>query len=893
MSDLVSPIFVGRQPELEVLRDAWRRVKAGESVGVLISADAGLGKTRLVAEFLAELRDEGPRQLIAYSREIRRGGTPFTPLFDIVETLSSQMPASELRDLLGPALPVLASFIPDLMTLEPGPIPEDTDPTWLIEQLLALLRRVIAPGPSVLVFEDVHWADAPTLELLSRLLSQPDPVKPLVLLTSRPDPGAEWPFSSYGPRWVQQRLAEQLQLRRLRSAEVAAQVAAIAGDTPPPELVDLITERSGGNPVFVEELLAASDGNPLDAERLAATVSGAFLTRVQQLSDDARLVVRLISVAVRPMSEEALSFVTGLGPEALSAALEEAISAQVLVADPGYRFRHALANDATRSDLSAGERARLHRAHAEGLERRRHMRLTDLDTSTMLAHHRLGAGDLPEALVATINAGRAAMIAGTPAAALQHLELALGLWDQVKSPVDLTAIEHVDLLAEAADTAGWAGASARGLELIDRAFSELQSDVSVSRIAPLVVRRTELLRDVGREEESLVALKALVDRLPDEATATNAYVLAHYCSAMAHLDRRDGLDEWARRAVAVAAKAGAVRELLIARQLLATAMMEDAEFEPALELMQRTAEQARKLGHAAIAVRASIRLADMHLQRCEHEQALSVADEGVTHADQLGLGNTYGAVQRLNAGDALMRLGRWSEALSRLDPGDCAPGVFAGGLLMQRAELRLFMGDVDLARDDLTEARQHLRAAASAQFSLTVARVEAEIAAASGEERRAGAIIEQTLSDANPEIGQRYRWPLVCLGIRLEADRLVAARLAKRPVEGTGLWLATLIGEVERLPVKSPSDDGYHALCVAEYARAEGVDNGEWASAVVSIRELRNVYRLAYTLFRSAEALKHAGLPAAAIAAAGESRKLSSGLGAKLLLADIERLGVL
>ena len=895
--NLVSPVLVGRHVELAALHDAWARAQAGEQVNMLVAGESGLGKSRLVREFLDQVRGEGGLALAGRCTEMERGGIPFTPLVDMARTLGVYLTRDQLRDLLGPALPVLVGFIPEFAVFSAEVSEEKVKPERLVELLIGFLRRVGREGPVVLVFEDVHWADTSTIELLSHLLGQRDGGPLLVVLTARPElTSGDWPFQQIGEHWVQQHTVELLRLERLRMAEVAAQVEAIVGGVPDDDLVEAITERSDGRPVFVEELLSAGDGRQADAAGLAPSVRGAVLNRLQLLSDDAQLVVRSVSTAIRPMSETALLFVTGLDYAALAAALREAVANHLLTVDealPGYRFRHALATEAIREDLSAGERIRLHAAHADAIELRRQARLTDLDTSMMLAHHWLAAEDYPRALRAAVSAASAAVTAGTPTVALRHLELAIELWDRVPDAEAIVELDHMDLLFEAADAAGWAGMSARGLELIDQAFAEFGDDISIERSAPLVVRRTQLLRDLGREEESLVVLKALVERLPDQPSATVALVLANYGGALVFVGRLEGLGELADRAAAIAEQTGPATVLLLARQLQATARMDDGDPEGALELMSRTAEHAREQGLVTTAVRSLMRLTDIQIQLARHEDALTTAEATIAYAQRVGLARTYGSVQRLNAGDALMRLGRWPEALARLDPHDAAPGVFVGGLLMQRADLRLLMGDLDGARDDLAQARHQLRAAVAAQFALSLARLEAELAFIGGDLRLAGEIVEQALGEVNPATGPRYRWPLVWIGLRIEADRIIRAREDRKPVDGSGLWLATLVGEVERLPVQAIEDEGHYALCRAEYARALGVDGAEWASAVVAVREMNNQYPLAYALFRSAEALIEAGMLGAAIAAAGEARKLAEALGAQLLLAQVEGLGVL
>ncbi|HTW11810.1 MAG TPA: AAA family ATPase [Solirubrobacteraceae bacterium] len=894
-SNLVSPVMVGRQADLGALRDAWGQAREGAPVTVLVLGGAGIGKSRLVHEFIDEVGDSGARVLTGHCVRLDGGGDPFAPLLDMIRTLAVFMTREELRWLLGPALSGLALLIPELATVAEGPPEADPDPGQLLELLADVVGRLGRAAPTVLVFEDIHWADAATLELLACVVRQTTDGRLLLLLTARPgEAAANQPFNRIYERWLRERLVRDLPLSPLACAEVGAQIEAIAGESPDQQTVLTIAARSRGIPLFVEELLGAAGVSRVHPSQVPHSVRDALLSRVEQLSADAQLTLLAVSAAVRPVPEDLLATVTSLPDARLGAALREAVDGQLLVVDdrvPGYRFRHVLASAAIHDELGDEDRIRLHRAYAQALEEGRGSRVGQLDRSAVLAHHWMAAGDWSRALVAAVRAGRSAVSAATPAAALRYLELALELWDKVPRAAALTGLTHPDLLTMTAEAAGWAGAAERALTLIDQAFAEVGAGATVQRLAPLVMRRSTLLRELGREEEGLVALLGIVEQLPDAPSDVAAKVMACYGEALVHLDRCERLAEVAAETLRIAEEAGEHQAQLQAQHLQAVALIEEGDMEAALGLMVLTARQAREASYPDLATRVELSLTDLQMLLCRYGEAVTTAQEGLAYTERVGLGSTLGVIHRLNLGDSLLRLGRWREAFAQLNTSGHAAGVFWGAIALIRAELRLLTGDLDGAADDLIEARQRLRSSRAAQYALSVARIDAELALADCDFDTARELVEHALTQTGRDDGPRYRWPLVSLGMRIEADAVRGARCPRGPVDRSERWLAVLVGEVERLAVRSPNDDGHHALARAEYARLRGTAGpDDWALAVAAVREMNNRHVLAYALYRSAEALQaDAALPAAA-AAAAEAASLAASMGAAPLGAAINAL---
>jgi len=671
---------------------------------------------------------------------------------------------------------------------------------------------------------------------------------------------------------------------------VAAQVEAILGEHPDGELVEFIAERSEGIPLFVEELLGAVRGGRVDQDFLPPSLRDVVLARTELLSENGQHILRVVSAAARWVPDRLLAAVAGLSEVELNAALREAMAQQLLVVDEsgrGYGFRHALARAAVHDDLLPGERAQLHRSYAEAIERSVDL-AGDLDASSMLAHHWLAAHDLPRALAASVGAGRAAAAASAPSAAQRHFELALELWPQVPGAEERAGIDHAQLLEVAADAARRAGSVDRALALVDEALDELGEQGPLERRVILFVRRAELLSDLTRDDEGMAVLEHAASLLPpDDRSRAGAQVYTSLARAMLRLEQTKRSGVLARRAIDAAAAVGAVEPKLEAQLVLAHAMVYGGETEAGLSLMRETGEESRRAGLPWITTRAFVNLTDLQLMLGRYDDAVRTADEGMPMSEQAGFERTIGAFLRGNKGEALLRSGRWQEAMAVAAPGADAPGVYAGTMLLLRAELNMLSGRRKEAQLELREARRHLRRSSSSQFALPLAVVEAEFARSAGDLGGASQIVEQVLARTDVGEEQRYKWPVLSLGARIEAERALTAGDG----EDVRARMAALHAEADSMDATTVSDRGHQALVAAEHARmARERDVAAWSDAVQACRQMGEPYPLAYALLRHAEALAGDEAQAAAAASAREARRLARGMGAVPLAEEIDAL---
>ncbi|MEA2341456.1 MAG: hypothetical protein QOG11_1533 [Solirubrobacteraceae bacterium] len=896
-SSLVSPVFVGRQDELDVLDDALGRAAAGEPALVLVGGEAGVGKTRLVEELTTRAEAAGARVLVGGCVELGGEGVPFAPVVEVLRTLAADLPPDRLDALLGSARAGLGRLLPELDAPVAGA--PDGDPlraSRAVELVLGLVGRLAAEDPLVLVFEDLHWADQATLELIALLVRGLRQVRVALVCTYRSDElHRTHPLRRLAGGWERQRAARRIDLARLSRDEVAAQVEAILGEPPGLDLVELVLERSEGIPFLVEEVLGAAQAGA-GSDYLPPSLRDVLLARADLLGDEAQDVLRLASAA-GPWAPDRLLAVVAPLPEAdLYRALREAVEHQLLVVDDsgrGYAFRHALAREAIYDDLLPGERAQLHTAFAEALEEDPERAGRPRMAAAMLAHHWHAAHDVPRALRASVEAGRVAAAALAGAEAQRHFELALEVWPRVPDAEERAGTDHVGLLAAAADAAIMGGAIDRSVALLDRALAEARDDDP--RRVQLLGARARGLRDGNRDQEGLADLETAVALLPDDPvgapSATGAAILASLANAHMRADDMASALDVSERAVAAARAAGAVdaeADALLTRGYC-VAYIGDPERGMAMLRDGLSLALDRELLETAL--RGYIALSDLLGMLGRHEDALAETVAGAEVADRAGLARTPGSFLRGNAAESLIRLGRLEEAAAMAAPGVAAPGFFSGSLLGLRAEALVQLGHLEESASCLRGARRDLGGNTSTQFSYPMAVVEAELARAAGELDTAREAVTRVLG-GDEEALERFVWPLVTIATRIEVEQALQARDARRPVPPeVGRRLSELGALADGLSGELAYDRGHRMIATAERARLDAAAApAAWQAAVAAARQMADEPMLGYALLREAEALSVAGDRERASEVAAEALRRAEAMGAEPLAEETRGL---
>src|SRR3954471_9712143 len=605
---LVSPVFVGRKTELAALTATLEAALAGDPAIVLLSGEAGVGKTRLVEEAAGRATAAGARVLAGSCIEMGGEGLPFGPLAQVLRALMRETSPEELDAFIGPARSELAQVLPDL---DPDSAPR-TSPLGeggtarLLELVVGVIARIAADRPLMFVIEDLHWADRSTLDLVALLVRALRTDRVLVVVSFRSDElHRSHPLRPLVTEWERVRAVQRIELDRLDRQEVARQLEAILGVAPTARLVDQVHERSEGNAFLVEEILEAVQGGA-DPDQLPLSLRDVLLARVERLDRSTQRLLRIAAAGGRTVSDRLLAAVAGLEEAELDAALRDAVEHHVLVVDEterGYAFRHALTRDAIYGDMLPRERARIHTAYGEALSADPALAGGNVAIAAALALHWSAAHDLPRALVACVDAAQLA--AGyAPAEALRHLEQALEIWPQVPDAAERSGIDVVEALRRAGQSAYAAGALDRSLAMFDEALAELGTDADPERRAQLMEARAATVLDSGRDDEARLDLERAAALLPDGSGDARALVLTTLASLRAIVGDFAGARSAAEQAVGAATGVGATGREAAARMMLGLSLVYAvgdsglAELEAALRLAEEAADDALALrGH--------------------------------------------------------------------------------------------------------------------------------------------------------------------------------------------------------------------------------------------------------------------------------------------------------
>ena len=867
---LTSPTFVGRADELARLTQAGQRAAAGTPTAVLVGGEAGVGKTRLVAEVAAGARTAGATVLVGGCVELGGEGVPFAPLIEALRAFVRDLDEPELARIVpGQARAELARLLPELgpsadpgaratFVGDPGP---GSDQGRLFELLLGLLERLGEERPAVLVVEDLHWADRSTRDLLAFLVRNLRHGRLLLVLTYRSDElHRRHPLRPFLAELDRGRRIERLELARFGRAEVAIQLAGIRGTPAPAELAERIHARSGGNAFFVEEL-AATAAAGADGE-LPPSLRDTLLARIELLSEATQQVLRVAAAAGARVGHDLLAEVAGLPEAELLAGLREAVSAHVLLAeaaDETYGFRHALVKEAVYAELLPGERTRLHARFAAALAGRDDGGQAGL--AAELAWHWYAAHDLERALPAAVEAGLAAERAYAFAEAQRQFERALELWDRAAPP---EGWGRVDLLARAAEAAANAGATDRAVALVRGALAEVDARQDPLLAGQLTERLAFHLRIAGRPG-AFEAYQEAVQLVPPGPTVARARVLAGLGQALMLRARFAEARAACEEAIEVARAAGAPTVETHALASLGSATARLGDTDEGLARLWEARRLAAEVGAASDEVRACINLTDLLDDLGRQEESVAVATEGLEIARAAGLERTFGAFLAGNAAASLYHLGRWEEAArltdAHLELGDEEDlnTVTLGGA---RAVLDAGRGDFEAALGHLPRAHRRLSGDVfiAVQYPPVLAAVEAEVAAWQGRLPEAAAAVAGGLAALQGPLVDLRACMLLALGLRVEADR---AELAAARQDHDTLADARLVAEGLVAWARGTLDGSGVAwrgalldTCEAEWTRVLGeVDPQRWLEAVAGWDEAGYPYPAAMARWRAAEAL--------------------------------------
>jgi DNA-binding CsgD family transcriptional regulator/tetratricopeptide (TPR) repeat protein len=876
--------FVGRESDLTRLVAAYEAAAAASPRIELIVGEAGIGKTRLVSELGSAVAEGGGRVLVGGCLDLADGGLPLLPLAEALRGLARTTPWPELEEMLGPVRPQLARLVPALG--EDGSATDEPLATARMEEgVLAILGRLAADRPTVLVFEDVHWIDRASRDLVTFLARNLATEPMLLVLTCRSDD-----LGGDTDRWLAE-LARQPRVERhdlapLDRESVRAQMTAILGSEPDPRSVDRTWRRSDGNPYFVEELASAGDDHA--PPTLAASVTG----RMGLLAPRTREIVRIVAVGGRSIDEELLVAVADRPAPEVREALHEAVERRVLLIDDDGRigFRHALVREVAAAELLPGEARELHERLASVLSMSSELaEPSPAGAAAELAYHWEGAGRPTEALEAAIDAGGAAARVAAWADADRQYERALRLADAAQLP---EGVDRVELLRRAAEAAELSGDLPRAQALVDDALAAAED--TGERVALLHARHGYLRWTQGDNDGSLAAYERALALLPEKPpSAARARILGSLAGALLGLGRYDEGRQAASDGVATAQAAGAKSEEARARNVLGSILVARGDVEEGIAQLEQSAELAADAGPSDMRVIGPYNLAVNLAMAGRLREAQDAAARGVEAARTEGLQRRYGMDLAALEGDVLTRLGRWDEAADVMDAGLALDPSGRGTIYLATARGRLeaLRGDVVIARHWFSLADELAEGQIDADLAGYLARARAETALVDGDAAAALEIAREGLVPLEGADDHFVRSPLLVLTIQAAAEVAEGAR-ATRDDAAPVAEVAPAIAELESHTESAPMVAALRAHAVAEASRMDGAsDPQRWADAAARFAEIPDPFGVAYARYRSAEAiLRRDGIKADVGPLLRDAADDAAALGALPLYRSIETL---
>jgi class 3 adenylate cyclase/predicted ATPase len=444
--------LVGREQEVGLLRERWAQVKDGMGQVVLLSGEAGIGKSRLVQVLKEQVATEPQAWLTPCQCSPYHQNTALYPLIDLLERVvlrfdREESPQQKLRKLeghlvqygfsLAEAVPLHAALLSIPLTADYAPLtmsPEQHKQK-ILQALLTTLLRIAAQQPVLFVMEDLHWVDPSTLEFLSLLVDQGPTARILALLTFRPD---------FSPPWTGRAHLTQVTLPRLprrHAAEMAGRVA--HSKTLPAEVMEQVVARTDGVPLFVEELtkMVLESGllqeqeeryeltGPLPPLAIPTTLHDSLMARLDRLAT-VKAMAQLGATLGREFSYALLQAVSPWDEGTLRRGLQHLVEAEFLYQqglppEATYLFKHALIQETAYQSLLRSTRQQYHQRIAQVLEVRFPERCET--QPELLAHHYTEAGLVEQAIGYWQRAGQQASERSANLEAVSHFATGIEL----------------------------------------------------------------------------------------------------------------------------------------------------------------------------------------------------------------------------------------------------------------------------------------------------------------------------------------------------------------------------------------------------------------------------------------------------------------------------------
>jgi DNA-binding SARP family transcriptional activator len=638
-------VFVGRNAELGELVTALDGAFAGRGRLFLLVGEPGIGKSRLAQELAAHAAARGARVLVGRCWEA--GGAPaYWPWIESLRSYVRERESEALRGELGTGATEIAQIVPEVRRAFPdlpAPIALESEGARfrLFDAIADFLQRASADRPIVLVLDDLHAADAPSLLLLQYLARGLGSTRMVVVGVCRdvdPVPGESLTAMLAG--LAREPVTRRVRLHGLSEPDIEELVELTASELASPELAEALHARTEGNPLFVAETirwLTAEGGPSTNAKRIAVpeTVRDVIARRLTHLSDECNAMLGLASVLGRDFALAPLARLSDTEEDDVLEELESAVAARIVTevndALGGFRFAHVLIRDALYDDLTPARRVRLHRQAARVLEDL----LGDEPGPHLaeLARHAIAGRDFVRAFDYSRRAGDHALHVLAYEEAARHYESALEALELGGGGDEATRCHVLLALGEAQSRAGSSEAARASFLRASESARKLRLPRELGRAAAGYGGRIVFAR-AGSDMRMVALLEEALAELGDEDLGLRARLLARLAGALRDEHGRDRRDALSREAVAVARRSDDPAALADAINGRTAAIMAPDTLEECLALGTELCELADRIGdkeRAAyghiVRIHAEVQLGDIRAAHADLAAALRIADD--------------------------------------------------------------------------------------------------------------------------------------------------------------------------------------------------------------------------------------------------------------------------
>jgi tetratricopeptide (TPR) repeat protein len=769
--------LVGRSRELRALEEALLSVRDDHGRLVLLSGEAGVGKTRLAQELASAATHNG--YVVATGRCYdQRSGVPFYPFLEALAAAYRLTPPA-LRSAARSQWPDLARLLPEQLGV---PAPRDLsapqEQEVLFSAVSSFLLALAGTSPIALLLDDLQWADSASLDLLQHLARRTR-AAPVFILATRRESEVDWehPLEAALRNLHREGLIETIRLSRLDRAGTSELIRTSLGSDVTPTVPALIHQYSAGNPFFTRELLQAlvergdvqreDDGWRLAATTIAVpdTVMSAVGERLAHLDEPARDVLRQVSVLGATFTFTDLVVMnqlsSGRSEEVLEAALDRATESKLLAeaGQDGYTFSHALVQQAIYAGLSGHRKRRLHRLAAEALERGTTGQVAR--RAGEIAWHFVESGERRKALGYLLLAGEEAERLFAYAEAERFYRQALDMTRALAGP-------DVDLAAQA-DARRRLGRVLKNLASYEDALRMLEEADRLYRRSGDLAAQIWVAAEIGNVnfltgalEQGIERIERLLAEINGEslapARAAAAYLpLAHL--HMASLQTEASLDA-AERAVELATAAGEDRIRAQAQAIRGEALRVLGRQDEALGVLRDAVELARSLDDTDAEFLALDAVAELLVERGELHESERYRRQAVALVERISDPAKI-AWELTSLGHLMYCVGRWRDArrliASALESSaSLAPSRVTAYALIRLATCDLGEGRWEEARLRLEEAVALSREVASLATEKVGQQLLAELDLRTGQPEHALARLERSIRSR--DVPQHWRW---------------------------------------------------------------------------------------------------------------------------------------